>query len=221
MSFAIALEMELMEADRIKAQKAREYYKIYYQKNREKIIAAASEYQKGEASKRWAKSYRIANRAKKAAQMRVRRAKRTLEQKARDAKTFRDWNNARLRSDPFFKVLRSIRGGVSKALKGIQKNKVSSQTSYHKYFGCDKETLRAHIESLFREGMSWENYGKVWHLDHIVPISLGKKDYALILKLCNYKNLQPLFAAENIEKRDAIPKVWPEGVPFSREDFGL
>jgi hypothetical protein len=52
--------------------------------------------------------------------------------------------------------------------------------------------------------MSWENYGK-WHVDHVIPLASAKTPEDLI-KLCHYTNLQPLWAIENILKRDKLPE---------------
>jgi len=38
------------------------------------------------------------------------------------------------------------------------------------------------------------------------------------MRLNHYKNLQPLPTIENIRKSDSLPEVWPEGVPFTREE---
>jgi hypothetical protein len=50
--------------------------------------------------------------------------------------------------------------------------------------------------------MTWENYCfDVWHIDHIKPVS--SFDLTLPeeqLKAFNFKNLQPLWAKENLEK---------------------
>jgi hypothetical protein len=35
--------------------------------------------------------------------------------------------------------------------------------------GYSAEDLKNHLESLFTEGMSWDNYGE-WHIDHIQPL---------------------------------------------------
>lgn len=35
--------------------------------------------------------------------------------------------------------------------------------------GYSAEDLKNHLESLFTDGMSWENYGE-WHIDHIKPL---------------------------------------------------
>lgn len=66
--------------------------------------------------------------------------------------------------------------------------------------GYNAEKLRARIESQFRPGMSWSNYGE-WHIDHRKPISAflaqGVTDPAVINALCN---LRPLWALENMSK---------------------
>lgn len=52
--------------------------------------------------------------------------------------------------------------------------------------------------------MSWENHGLFgWHIDHKIPLS-SAKDEEELKKLCHYTNLQPLWAIDNIKKRDKI-----------------
>jgi len=52
--------------------------------------------------------------------------------------------------------------------------------------------------------MNWKNHGKFgWHIDHIIPLSSAKTDEE-VFKLCHYKNLQPLWAFENLSKGDKI-----------------
>jgi hypothetical protein len=66
--------------------------------------------------------------------------------------------------------------------------------------GCSWEELADYIEARWYDGMSWSNYGS-WHIDHIVPISsadLTNRDEAL--RVLNFKNLQPLWAHENVKK---------------------
>ena len=62
--------------------------------------------------------------------------------------------------------------------------------------------LRQHIEGLFQPGMTWENHGE-WHVDHIKPVMVylrgGITDPRIISTLTN---LQPLWAAENLSKKD-------------------
>lgn len=66
--------------------------------------------------------------------------------------------------------------------------------------GCGIEEFLEYLQSKFTKGMNWENYGE-WHIDHIRPCSsfdLTKREDQL---LCfNYKNLQPLWAKDNLSK---------------------
>ena len=48
--------------------------------------------------------------------------------------------------------------------------------------------------------MSWDNYGK-WHIDHVRPCSSFDLTDAKQQEECfHYTNLQPLWAAENLQK---------------------
>ncbi len=48
--------------------------------------------------------------------------------------------------------------------------------------------------------MSWENYGE-WHIDHKKPVSWANSEEELY-ELNHYTNLQPLWATENLSKKD-------------------
>lgn len=48
--------------------------------------------------------------------------------------------------------------------------------------------------------MTWENYGKIWHIDHIVPINYKNPTLDEVIKRLHYLNTQPLWASENISK---------------------
>ena len=53
--------------------------------------------------------------------------------------------------------------------------------------------------------MSWDNYGD-WHIDHIIPCAaFDLTDIEQQKKCFNYKNLQPLWAEENLKKLDFLP----------------
>lgn len=64
--------------------------------------------------------------------------------------------------------------------------------------GYSADDLKIHLESLFKDGMSWDNYGE-WHIDHIKPVSLFDKneDVSVVNSL---ENLQPLWDFENLSK---------------------
>lgn len=99
--------------------------------------------------------------------------------------------------DVNFKLRRLLRDRLRKALKNNYKN-----GSAVRDLGCSIEFFKTYIESKFRPGMSWDNHGK-WHIDHIIPLShFNLKDRSDFLIACNYNNLQPLWATENLSKNN-------------------
>jgi hypothetical protein len=68
--------------------------------------------------------------------------------------------------------------------------------------------FKAHMESQFLPGMTWDNWGKVagtWQIDHLYPLAAADlTDRAQLLAVCNYRNLQPLWFADNNAKGDSV-----------------
>ena len=49
--------------------------------------------------------------------------------------------------------------------------------------------------------MTFDNYGTIWHIDHIKPCaSFDLTDVNQQMECFNYKNLQPLWAKDNLAK---------------------
>lgn len=108
----------------------------------------------------------------------------------------------RLHTDPEFKLKHTLRAQLRKHLRGEKDN----TSTFSKYLGCSVEFLRGYFESKFRDGMAWNNYGKVWHIDHILPcrsFDLTKDEDRH--KCFHYSNLQPLLVSENLSKLDKLP----------------
>ena len=77
-----------------------------------------------------------------------------------------------------------------------------------KLTGCELSFLKKHIESKFTEKMTWNNHGE-WHIDHIIPCSSFDLRNPIEQKICfNWRNLQPMWATENLEKSNKYnPKL--------------
>jgi hypothetical protein len=73
----------------------------------------------------------------------------------------------------------------------------------HEYLGCTFDYFRRYLEVRFEHGMSWDNYGDIWELDHIIPCASWNLTN-LFENLCcwNYRNIQPLWKTENRLKKD-------------------
>ncbi|MDE2107203.1 MAG: hypothetical protein KGL39_58945 [Patescibacteria group bacterium] len=72
--------------------------------------------------------------------------------------------------------------------------------------GCTILELKAHLESKFQPGMTWDNWGKgkgKWNIDHVIPLAaFNLSDRQHIILACYYLNLQPLWFEDNVRKRD-------------------
>lgn len=114
-------------------------------------------------------------------------------------KVVRDYRKKRMNNDSEFKLLCNMRTRLNIAFK--KRNwKKDSITS--KLVGGTVQEVVVHIQSKFKEGMNWNNYGK-WHVDHIIPLCSAKSSEEMA-NLCHFSNLQPLWAKENIRKRGKV-----------------
>lgn len=110
----------------------------------------------------------------------------------------------RFATDPRFRIEMLLRTRVRKAIQS-QMGKKSSATM--DLIGCTVDFFLAHIESQFKDGMSWGEImrGKI-HLDHIRPCaSFDLLHPAAQLECFNWRNYQPLWKPENLSKSDKLP----------------
>jgi hypothetical protein len=100
------------------------------------------------------------------------------------------------RKQPGPKVIQACRRRLWHAVKGYYKKE-----RFIDLLGCTSNHLVAHIQEHFVSGMSWDNYGSMWHIDHIRPCaSFDLSDPEQQRACFHYTNLQPLWAKENIAK---------------------
>ena len=67
-----------------------------------------------------------------------------------------------------------------------------------KLLGIDKQGFIEHINRYLLEGMTIDNFGKIWSLDHIVPVELFDFENINDLELCyNFINIMPMFINDN------------------------
>jgi hypothetical protein len=76
---------------------------------------------------------------------------------------------------------------------------------YEATLGCDIPTLKKWIEFNFEEGMSWDNWGAYWHLDHVIPCAhFNLKDAEQQMICFHWSNLHPMVGVENLKKSAKI-----------------
>lgn len=102
----------------------------------------------------------------------------------------------RKEADPAFKLKENIRRRMWGALKRNEKH-----ANTEMLLGCSIQEFKVYLESKFTEGMSWYNYGSMWHVDHIKPLSLFDLYSNEQQKIAfHYTNCQPLLAQDNLKK---------------------
>lgn len=98
-------------------------------------------------------------------------------------------------------IQHKIKSNIGRRIREILGQKKSERCA--DYVGCSLEDLRSHIEKTFVEGMTWDNYGSEWHIDHKIPCAAFDMDDSLEQRACwHYTNLQALWARDNIIKKD-------------------
>jgi hypothetical protein len=160
------------------------YSASYYAANKETKLAYQAVYRAAnkETTKEYHAAYRAANKETKLAYQIV-------------------YIKDRRASDPLYKLSCNIRSLTAMAFKN---NGFKKTDKTAKILGCTFEHLNHHIETHFYDGMTWENQGTYWHVDHFFPISSAATK-ADVYRLSHYSNLRPLRAHMNRMKSDNHP----------------
>lgn len=107
-----------------------------------------------------------------------------------------------IRNSPQARVANNSRDRIRKMIGSQGKARGRS----NRLIGCDADTLCLILEAQFLPGMTWDNYGSAWHVDHIIPLSAyDLTDPEQQREAFHYINLQPLWAHENMAKGDEVP----------------
>lgn len=98
----------------------------------------------------------------------------------------KEYNKIRKINDKYKIMWRSV---LTNSLKRLGNKKEGHTIDLLGYSALD---LKFHIESLFTDGMTWENYGE-WHIDHIKGVCQYADDTPLYI-VNSLSNLRPLWA---------------------------
>lgn len=177
----------------------KEYRKLFYQRNKDAekvnnqiwIKNNLEKYKKikSESDKKW--------RENNSEKLKLRRS----------TKEYKEKRNARARerhkNDIQYAIDKRLRNLLNQAIRLYSGTK---QCSVDKLIGCSIQDLKNYLESLFKDGMNWNNK-HLWHIDHILPCSSFDLTNIVEQQKCfHYTNLQPLWAKENLMKSNKIKK---------------
>ena len=147
------------------------------------------------------------NKEKIKAQHKRWEAKNKEKKRAIGRKSSKKW-----RSEPKNKLADNIRTAMWRSLHGLKGGR-----HWETLVGYTLNQLKKHLEKRFVEGMSWENYGKYWNIDHIIPISVFNFDCPedIDFQRCwTLKNLRPIEAKKNFSKQAKINKSFQPSFLF-------
>lgn len=152
-----------------------------------------------EEMNRQSREYRLANKEK----LRLYQ----LEYQRKNRQQITEQQREYIEANPARKIIVSFGSRIRELCKRWS---LESKGGFSKYLEADGAVYAKHIESQFVDGMSWENRGVEWEVDHIVPSSLlamfyGREDLLgekAINQLCN---IRPLKWEENLVKHDNVP----------------
>jgi hypothetical protein len=111
----------------------------------------------------------------------------------------RDLQARKMETDPNYRLRRRLRLRLYQVLKDVGAAKVGSAVEL---LGCTVEELRVHLETQFKPGMTWSNWGPAgWHIDHRQPLAgFDLQDPEQLARACHHTNLQPMWAKDNLKK---------------------
>ena len=160
-----------------KKEHIKETKKKYYGENKDKLI---------EHSKEWYHD----NKAKK------KEYDKEYITKPENKKKRNERENIRRQTDVNYKMAINLRNRMRKAIRTGQKAGSAVED-----LGISIEAFKMYLAEQFEDGMTWENYGTLWHIDHIEPLrcfDLTNRDQ--FLEAANWMNLRPLWAIDNLKK---------------------
>jgi hypothetical protein len=192
-----------------KEQKKKLSDKKYYQKNRLKILIKVKEYRLNNKEKKKLidKKYyennkeKINEKKKQYYLKNINKIKKYHKKyvslnKDKINKYKNEWKLNKIKNNPTYKIKDNLRHRIYMALKGTVKSKRTIDL-----LGTSIDNLWNHLEKSFRPGMTKNNYGRVWHVDHKIPCAafdLTKSEEQV--KCFHFTNLQALFVKENLSK---------------------
>lgn len=107
----------------------------------------------------------------------------------------------RLKNDPLYKFISVVRSRIRGALE-------SKQMSSIKYLGCNSVEYYKWIEYNMNDFYNINEHGKVWHIDHVIPLAqFDMSDINQQLLAFNWRNTSPLGAKENLKKNKNISRT--------------
>lgn len=119
-------------------------------------------------------------------------------------------------NDRAFALRSALQTKVNRMLRGGAK----SSGAVEQFVGVSSaDELMHHCKQFFHNGMTAENYGSYWHVDHTIPCKWYSSSDEDMKRCWSLANLRPMMGPENQKKGSKVPpnpvlvavgsRVWP------------
>ena len=170
--------------------------KKYYIENQESIREKLKKYynENQESIKQYQKKYRNEN------QESLREYQRKYKIENCDKRNQNERNRRRI--DDNFRLTHNLRSRTYHAFKSQNVRKTNKSMDL---LGCSHSLFKKWIQFQLHGDMTLENYGKIWQIDHCLPINSFSLLNENEMKKCfNWLNLRPMYSEEIISKKATV-----------------
>lgn len=193
--------------------------RAYYHANKERMKANNKKWRENNKEKRqvYRKDWRKANKShvqkyqKQYQKNNIEQIRERMAQWAKDnpvkIREYRTKVRLLHKDDLMWKLNKHVSTCMQRDLK--RRGGKKDGTGWEKLVGYTLKELRIHLESMFVDGMGWDNRSD-WHIDHIIPKSFFQYTTSsdVEFRMCwRLENLQPLWAEDNMSKGNKISQV--------------
>jgi hypothetical protein len=183
----------------------KKYEREYYKKNQPKLRKQMNDWRNKKLAPIRAEKVRL-KAEKKAEEARI-KAEKKAERKALSKLKKKGEYKLRCAKDPTYKLRKNLSREMRRFLKGCEGYRnLDKSVGKWELVGYTPREFINHIKGLFLPGMTMENYGKVWHIDHIEPICSFPETVEGMIAFSQLSNLRPLWAEENLLKGNRYDK---------------
>jgi len=169
--------------------------KLYYETHKDTILSKSKNYYNinKETIQKTSAEYRHNNSDKINAQRKERRKTPEAKQKRKE------WEA----KNPHIKLMKILRSRHNDFFRyNIQQGLKYSTT---KALGCTPQEFHEYLVSNFGPGMTMDNHGKVWEIDHTFPLSkIDLNNEEEMMLATHFLNLKPMLKVDNMKKSDSI-----------------
>ena len=184
---------EITCSNKCRKENKRQWSKKYWSKD--DVKEKRKSYKKGDVAE-YKKKWQSSQKGKDWWKLYRKKHRKIIQQRVNN------WRINKRKTSATYRLVERLRGQIGQAIK--RKNFAKSQSSI-KYLGVQLRYFKKYLEHKFKPGMTWENFGKIWHIDHIIPISMVDTSKEENIKFVfHYRNLQPMFAKDNLKKSNKV-----------------